>query len=121
MEKKQHPIFKAIVIVSNQEDCDRARELCERYSIPVWKEDINLAFDYVEYTGEPTYLRYQSERQADGDQDRIGFYIDGLYDNDPSDNYNIMTLEQFQELANDYNPEFNSIDDILAVFKQAIK
>ncbi len=114
--EKQHPIFKAIVEVSNQEDCNRAREICERYSLPLW-EDIDLAFEYIEYD-DPTYLKYQSDKDTN-DSTRIGFYVDVLETSDGI--RDVVTLEQFQELANNYNPEFNSIDDILAVFKQAIK
>ena len=36
--KQEHSIFKAIVEVSHQLDCDIARNICEKYELPMWKD-----------------------------------------------------------------------------------
>ena len=112
---KNHSIFKAAVEVYNQEDCDVAREICERYELPMWK-DVSLAFDYVDYEDDPTYLHYQSKEGA-GDDDHIGFYVDNLDEKD-EDDFNFISIEEFKELCEDYNPQFKSVDDILAKLKE---
>jgi hypothetical protein len=111
--KQEHSIFKAAVEVSNQEDCDVAREICERYELPMWK-DISLAFDYVDYEDDPIYLLYKKEHD---DEDYIGFYVDNLDEND-EDDLNFISIEEFKELCEDYNPQFKSIDDILSTLKE---
>ena len=113
--KQEHSIFKTAVQVSNQEDCDVAREICERYELPMWK-DVSLAFDYVDYEDDPTYLHYQSKEGA-GDDDNIGFYVDNLDEKDEND-FNFISIEEFKELCEDYNPQYKSIDDILSTLKE---
>ena len=113
--KQKHPIFKAIVEVFNQKDCDVAREICERYELPMW-EDVRLAFDYVDYEDDPTYLHYQS-KEAASDDDHIGFYVDNL-DKKDEDYFNIVSIEEFEALCEDYNPQFKSIEDILSTLKE---
>jgi hypothetical protein len=108
-----HSIFKAAVEVFNQEDCDVAREICERYELPVWN-NIDLGFEYVDYEGHGlTYLRYQTKEIAE-DDDHIGFYVDNM----DEDDYNIVSIQEFEELANDYNPQYKSVDDILSKMKE---
>ena len=113
--KQEHPIFKAIVMVEDQSDCDRAREICERYELPMWK-DVTLAFEYVDYEDDPTYLHYQSKEDA-GDDDHIGFYVDNL-DGKDEDDYNIVSIKEFEALCEDYNPQFKNMEDILSKMKE---
>jgi hypothetical protein len=112
--KKEHSIFKAIVQVDNQEDCDIAREICERYELPMWN-DVTLAFDYVDYDDDPTYLQHQPDDRT-ADEDHIGFYVDNL-DRDINE-YDILSIEEFEALANDYNPQFDNMEDILSTMKE---
>ncbi len=112
--KKEHSIFKAIVEVSNQKDCDIARNICEKYELPMWK-DVEEAFRYVDYDDDedkPTYLKYD---ELDDDPDRVGFYVDCV---DDEDEFNIVSITQFEEHADDYNPQFKSVDDVLAKLKE---
>jgi hypothetical protein len=114
--KQEHSIFKAIVIVENQHDCNIAREICERYELPMWK-DVDRAFDYVNYNDDdPTYFQYQAKEGA-SDDDHIGFYVDNLDDKD-EDDYNIISIQEFESLAEDYNPQYKSVDDILTKLKE---
>jgi hypothetical protein len=109
----EHSIFKAVVRVESQEDCNIAREICERYNLPVWK-DVDLAFDYVDYEDDDyTYLKHLKDND---DKDRIGFYIDNIDEEDQD--LNIMSIEQFEALADDYNPQFKSVEDALAKLKE---
>lgn len=114
MKEEQHLINKAIVLVHNQEDCDVAREICLKYSLPVW-EDIDNGFEYVDYDDEPTYLQYQG-KDSSRDDDSIGFYVDSV--DDDIDNYNIVSVEMFESLANNLNPIYNGIEDILSKIKE---
>jgi hypothetical protein len=107
--KKEHSIFKAIVMVENQSDCDVAREICERYELPIWKE-VEIGFEYMD-DDEDQCLKYSDN--VDDDR-RVGFYIDTL---DEEDDLNIMSMEEFEALANDYNPQFKNIEDILSTIK----
>ena len=110
---KQHTIFKCIVQVDDQQDCDRLRDICEKYELPMWK-DAKEAFRYVDYEDEdkPTYLKYD---ELDDDFDRVGFYVDCV---DDEDEFHIISITQFEEHAEDYNPQFKSVDDILAKLKE---
>lgn len=110
------PIYKAIVLVHNQEECDVARDICVKHSLPTWK-DIAVAFDHVEYDeDDPTYLQYQDDASS-SDEDHIGFYVDNI-DDDDFDNYNIVSIEEFEALANDLNPIYNDMEDILSKLKE---
>ena len=112
--KEEHPIFKAIVMVEDQSDCDVAREICERYELPVWK-DVTLAFDYVEYDEDnPTYLQHSEQ---DSDEDRIGFFVDSIEGRE-DETLNIVTIEEFEALCEDYNPQFKNMEDILSKMKE---
>lgn len=110
---KQHTIFKCIVEVDDQQDCDRLRDICEKYELPMWK-DVEEAFRYVDYRDEdrPTYLKYD---ELDNDNDRVGFYVDSV---DDEDEFYIISITQFEEHADDYNPQYKSVDDILAKLKE---
>lgn len=112
---KKHAIFKCIVEVLKQSDCDKLREVCERYELPMWK-DVDHAFEYVDYEDEDrsTYLKYESKEDA-SDEDHTGFYIDNV---DDEDEYDIVSFEKFESLADDYNPQYKSVDDILAKLKE---
>lgn len=113
--KKEHSIFKAIIQVFNQEDCDVAREICERYELPMWL-DVDNAFEYIDYDDDQTYLQYTSKESA-SDDDHIGFYVDNLDEKD-EDDYNIVSIEEFEALAEDYNPQYENVDDILSKLKK---
>ncbi len=111
----EHSIFKSIVTMYDQADCNIARGICERYELPVWN-NINLAFEYIDYEDNPTYLKYQP-KDSTVDVDNIGFYVDSI-DEDDEDNYNIVSMEEFEALAEDYNPQYESINDILIKIKE---
>ena len=108
---KQHTIFKCIVQVDDQQDCDRLRDICEKYELPMW-ENVEEAFRYVDYDDEDrsTYLQY-----GEDDEDSTGFYVDCV---DDEDEFHIISITQFEEHAEDYNPQFKSVDDILAKLKE---
>lgn len=107
-----HPIFKAAVKVFNQEDCNNLRALCETHEIPIWKE-VELGFAYIN-DEENQYLKYFENNDDDR---REGFYIDVLEEDD-DEHLTIMSIEEFEALADDYNPQFKSIDDILSTLKE---
>jgi hypothetical protein len=108
----QHQIFKAAVQVYDQSDCDKLRDICEKYELPIWK-DVELGFNYMD-DEEDQYLKYWEN--VDDDL-RIGFYIDTL-DDDQDDDLNIIPMEEFEELADNYNPQLKSVDDILSKMKE---
>lgn len=107
---KKHAIFKCIVEVYDQEHCNKMKDLCEKYELPIWKES-EIGFEYMA-DEEDQYLKYCEN--ADDDR-RVGFYIDTL---DEEDDLTIMSMEAFESLADDYNPQFKSVDDILAKLKE---
>jgi hypothetical protein len=47
----------------------------------------------------------------------MGFYVDCV---DDEDEFNIVSIEEFEALAEDYNPQFKTIEEILTLFKQNI-
>ena len=108
----EHSIFKSAVEVYSQEHSDELKDLCERYELPIWKE-VEIGFEYVD-DEEDQYLKYCDNAN---DKDRIGFYIDTL-DDDQDDDLTIMSMEAFEALAEDYNPQFKSVDDILSKLKE---
>ena len=109
-----HPIFKAAVLIESQEESDIAKDICLKYSLPVWKE-IDLGFDWVDYGDDlPIYLYYDGKRD-ESEKSRVGFFVDDM---DDTDKYNIMSIEEFEALANTLNPEYDSIEDILSKLKE---
>ena len=108
-----HPIFKAAVEVYDQTHSDKLKDICERYELPIWKET-ELGFEYIDDIDEDQYLKYCTN--AD-DKDRIGFYIDTL-DEENDEHLNIMSMEEFEELADNYNPQFKSVEDALSKIKE---
>ena len=109
----KHPIFKAAVEVYSQEHSDKLKDICEKYELPIWKE-VEIGFEYIDDNDEDQYLKYCTN--ADDDL-RIGFYIDTL-DEENDDHLNIMSMEEFEALCEDYNPQYKSVDDILAKLKE---
>ena len=107
-----HPIFKAAVEVYDQTHSDKLKDICERYELPIWKE-VELGFEYMD-DSEDQYLKYIENPDDDR---RIGFYIDTL-DEENDEHLNIMSMEEFEELADNYNPQFKSVDDILSKLKE---
>ena len=110
--KQEHLIFKAAVEVYNQEHSDKLKDLCEKYELPIWKE-VEIGFEYID-DNEDQYLKYSDN--VDDDR-RVGFYIDTL-DEENDDHLNIISMEEFESLADDYNPQYKSVDDILAKLKE---
>jgi hypothetical protein len=108
----EHSIFKAAVEVYSQEHSDKLKDLCERYELPIWKE-VEIGFEYMG-DEEDQYLKYSDN--VDDDR-RVGFYIDTL-DEENDEHLNIMSMEEFEALAEDYNPQFKSVDDILSKLKE---
>jgi hypothetical protein len=108
----KHPIFKAAVEVYDQTHSDKLKDICERYELPIWKE-VEIGFEYMD-DDEDQYLKYCDN--VDDDR-RVGFYIDTL-DEENDDDLNIMSMEEFEALADDYNPQFKSVDDILSKLKE---
>lgn len=113
--KKDHPIFKAAVNVTNQKECDIARKICEEYELSMW-EDVELAFRFVEYDDDETYLKYQD----DSDNDQIGFFVDYIPEDDIQD-YNIMSMKEFEELAIDYSLIGLSLEQLKQKFKETLR
>lgn len=110
---QHHSIFKAAVEVYNQSDCDKLKDLCEKYELPIWK-DVEIGFEYMD-NDEDQYLKYCPTYA--NDKDRIGFYIDTL-DEENDQDLTIMYIPQFEALCEDYNPQFKSIDDVLTKLKE---
>ena len=110
--KQEHQIFKVAVEVFNQEDCDKMKDLCEKYELPIWKE-VEIGFEYMD-DDEDQYLKYCENTNDDR---RAGFYIDTL-DQDEDGDLILMSMDQFELLADDYNPQFKSVDDILTKLKE---
>lgn len=110
--KQEHQIFKAAVQVYDQEDCNKMKDLCEKYELPIWKE-VEIGFGYMD-DEEDQYLKYY---QNNDDDRRTGFYIDVL-DEDEDRDFIIMSVQAFEELADDYNPQLKNVDDILAKLKE---
>jgi hypothetical protein len=111
-----HPIFKAAVLIESQEESDIAKDICLKYSLPVWKE-IDLGFDWIDYDDDdiPTYL-YYDDTMDESEKSRVGFFVDDI--DDDIDNYNIISIKEFETLANDLNPIFIEIEDILSKLKE---
>ena len=109
-----HPIFKAAVLIESQEESDIAKDICLKYSLPVW-EEIDLGFEWVDYGEDlPIYLHYDDEKD-EYEESRVGFFVDDM---DFKHNYNIMSIEEFEALANTLNPEYDNIEDILSKLKE---
>lgn len=113
--KKSHPIFKAAVIVTNQEECDIARKICEEHELPMW-EDVELAFRFVECDDDETYLKYQD----DSDNNQIGFFVDYIPEDDIED-YNVMSMKEFEELAIDYSLIGLSLEQLKQKFQETLR
>lgn len=106
-EQRHEPVFKAAVQVHNQEECDAMKELCIKYSLPIWEDA--CAFSMVDY--KEVHLFYKG---LGDDDDDWCFYIDIMDDED----IDIVTVEEFEELADQFNPQYNSVDDILSKMKE---
>jgi len=113
--KKSHPIFKAAVIVKNPQECDIARKICEEHELPMW-EDVELAFRFVEYDDDETYLKYQD----DSDDNQIGFFVDNIPEDDIED-YNVMSMKEFEELAIDYSLIGLSLEQLKQKFQETLR
>ena len=44
---QHHSIFKAAVKVCNQEECNKLKDICEKYELPIWKE-VEIGFEYMD-------------------------------------------------------------------------
>lgn len=104
-EQRHEPVFKAAVRVHNQEECDALKELCIKYSLPIWEDE--CAFAMVDY--DDVYLYY-----ADLTDCGWAFLIDSI----DTEDFNEVTMEEFEELADQLNPQYESVDDILSKMKE---
>ena len=109
-EERHEPVFESAVRVTNQEECDALKALCIKYDLPVWDE--KNAFDMVDH--KDAYLHYRDSSHADGD---YCFYID-IVDDEFLDERDVVSVEEFEQLANDLNPQYDGIDDILSKIKE---
>ena len=110
-EERHEPVFKAVVHVTNQEECNIAKEICKKYSLPIWKD--KCAFDWVDH-GE-TYLFY--ENTGHNGVNEYEFYID-IIDPDDFKEHDVVSMEEFEQLAEQLNPQYDGIDDILSKIKE---
>lgn len=114
--KQDHPIFKAAVIVTNQKECDVARKICEEHELPTW-EDVELAFKFVEYDeDDDIYLKYQQE-----EDDNTGFFIDHISQENDIEDYNVMSMKEFEELAIDYSLIGLSLEQLKQKFQETLR
>lgn len=109
----EHKVFKSAAIINNQKEADKAKQICINNELPTWKRED--AFNIDNSDDEVNYLLL-------GDVDgRRQFYID-MFDEEDLEDLDVISLTDFQALAEDYScGEFESIEDILAVFKQVTK
>jgi len=107
-EERHEPVFKALVHVNNQEECNIAKEICKKYSLPIWKD--KCAFDWVD--GGDVYLHYR-----DTGYDDYAFYVD-IIDPDDFKEHDVVSMEEFEQLAEQLNPQYDGIDDILIKIKE---
>jgi hypothetical protein len=110
-EQRHEPVFKAVVLVNNQEECDIAKEICKKYDLPIWED--SHAFDWVDH-GE-TYLFYKNT--SHGGDDDYAFYID-IIDPEDLEERNVVSMQEFEQLAEQLNPQYDNIDDILIKMKE---
>jgi hypothetical protein len=109
-EERHEPVFKAAVHVTNQEECDILKDLCIKYDLPIWNDV--AAFDIVEH--DDAYLFYTDAGHGDDD---YCFYID-IIDPDDLEERNVVSMEEFEQLAEQLNPQYDSIEDILIKMKE---
>lgn len=105
-EQRHEPVFKAAVQVHNQEECDALKEICIKYSLPIWED--SCAFDMVE-DGVDVYLYYDELTDCGW-----SFLIDTINTED----FDSVTIEEFEELADQFNPQYSSVDEILSKMKE---
>lgn len=104
-----HPIYNYAVHMKNQNDCDLAKKLCKKYSLPIW--DRSDAFDYA---GSESYLFCYDNNDGGGNINEYDFYVDRLSESELEEKgLNIVSIEQFEELAMELIPEYESVEDIL--------
>lgn len=112
-EQRHEPVFKAAVHVTNQEECDALKDLCIKYDLPIW--DDKAAFDIVDH--DDAHLFYTNASHGDDD---YCFYID-IVDDDVLDERDIVSVEEFEQLAEQLSPQYDSIEDILSKMKELNK
>tara|TARA_R110000868_G_scaffold81734_2_gene231116 strand:- start:920 stop:1282 length:363 start_codon:yes stop_codon:yes gene_type:complete len=112
-EQRHEPVFKSAVHVTNQEECDALKALCIKYSLPIWKD--KCAFGILDHND--AYLFYAN---AGHGHDDYCFYID-IRDDQELEEYDIVSVEEFEQLAEQLSPEYDSIDDILSKMKELNK
>lgn len=111
----EHAVFKSAALVENQADADKAKRICIDNELPTWKS--RDAFD-INDSGDDDKVNYLLLGDVEG---RRQFYID-MFDEEDLEDLDIILLTDFQALAEDYScGEFESIEDILAIFKQVTK
>lgn len=112
--KIEHPIFKTAVLVLNQEECEIAKQICLDNELPIW-DDVEEAFRFVDYgdDDDDTYLQHTKDNK-----EFIGFCVDNL---DDPDDYNIISMEEFQKLAENYSFKDLSLEQLKEKFQETLK
>ena len=107
---KENPIYKTAVLMEDQEDCDYAKDICLKYELPIWKRS-----DAFHYTGEETYLFCFAEM----DDKEVSFYVDELSDDELEEKeLNVISIGEFETLAQELDPLYDDLDAILAKVKE---
>lgn len=102
----EHAVFKCAALVENQADADKAKRICIDNNLPIW--DRRDAFDILNYD-ENNYIFFSGNNH---------FYVDCI-DPDDYEDSEIVSLTQFQTLAENYSSHlYQSIDDILSKIKE---
>jgi hypothetical protein len=102
----EHAVFKCAALVENQADADRSKQICIDNNLPIW--DRRDAFDILNYD-ENNYIFFSGNNH---------FYVDCI-DPDDYEDSEIVSLTQFQTLAENYSSHlYQSIDDILSKIKE---
>jgi hypothetical protein len=110
----RHLIFEAAVKVKNQEECDVLRKICETHSLKLYS-DPDQGFNYL-----PGWINYDADNIYFfwSDIDDGYFYIDEVED---TYEYNIISSKEFEQLAENFNPVYNNIDEILNMLNEINK
>jgi len=85
-------IYKIQIQMTSQNDCDRMKQICEDYGLPIW--DYPNAFDMFEYNDIP-YFSYETHLGT-------GYFaIWFVEDLSEIEHKEPITIEQFLELLNE--------------------
>jgi hypothetical protein len=112
MEIKPSDIFKCAALVKNQEEADKAKQICIDNDLSIWER--SDAFDVINDNDDEWYVF---------SDDNNDFYVDCI---DPHGDlygkFDVISLEEFEELAKSSKiDEYESVEDILYFLKETIK